>query len=593
MHNSKLPRDPFRFLIAVSRPHLGWALAAFAAVFVGQSLTKSVLYIFQRVIDSAGAYTAGGGELSSVVIWVALYPTIVIVGELVWRLSGFMGLRWSTGARATSHVVLFDYLSRHSAMFFANRFAGALTSNITNVVNGIGSMVELILWQYFPTILNILISFGLVWYTNSVVALVFIGWLLVIVPVNFFFMHKIEKAAKASADGLSKLRGLTVDILSNILAVAQFVRRGDEVVRITGSADSQRRLAAKSWTISEIGLTINSLLMGGFVISMTAASFYFWSHGAITLGQFVLVFTLTANLVDTFVFIGASLSRIAELYGESKEGLSEILTPYEVTDYPKARPLAVTGGTIIYDSVSFAYGTRNVFKNFSVTVRGGERVGIVGPSGAGKTTFVSLLLRQQDVHEGQVCIDGQNIRKVTMESLRAAIAIVPQEPLLFHRTIRENIAYGKPEATDEEVREAARRAEARDFIMELPDGYQTLVGERGVKLSGGQRQRVAIARAILKAAPILVLDEATSSLDSESESAIQKALAELMKEKTVIAIAHRLSTIRAMDRIIVIEGGMIREDGTHDELIAKEGTYARLWNHQAGGFLTAEEELPQ
>jgi ABC-type multidrug transport system fused ATPase/permease subunit len=199
-------------------------------------------------------------------------------------------------------------------------------------------------------------------------------------------------------------------------------------------------------------------------------------------------------------------------------------------------------------------------------------------------------LRQQDVHEGQVTVDGQNIRKVTLESLRSTIAVVPQDPMLFHRTIRENIAYGKPDATDEEIESAARRAEAHNFITELPDGYNTLVGERGVKLSGGQRQRVAIARAILKAAPILVLDEATSSLDSESESAIQKALAKLMEGKTVIAIAHRLSTIRAMDRIIVIESGAVVEDGAHDELLKNEhGTYARLWNHQAGGFLTGDD----
>lgn len=589
MHNlstSALPRNPFHFLLAVTRPHGSWAALSFVAVLAAQLFYSTLPLVFQHIVDGANGYAAHTGSLGSVGFWVAMYPVFVVAGELLYRVSGFTGMRWSTGARATAHVVLFDYLSRHSATYFANRFAGALTSSITNVVNGVGNMIELFLWQYFATILRIGIGLILVWTASPTVMFVFLGWLAVILPLNIFFMSKIEKYSKRSADGLSKLRGVTVDVLTNILAVTQFARRTNEVGRVAGVADEQRRLALKSWFTSEIGLTINSLLMGGFVVSMTASAFYFWSHGTMTLGQFVLVFTLTMDLIGAFVFLGPSLNRVAELFGESKEGLSEILQPYEITDYPKAKPLGVVAGTITYESVGFSYGTRPVFKGFSVMIQGGERVGIVGPSGSGKTTFVSLLLRQQDVHEGQVMIDGQNIRKVTLESLRSAIAIVPQDPMLFHRTIRENIAYGKPSATLEEIAEAAKRAEADDFIKDLPDGYDTLVGERGVKLSGGQRQRVAIARAILKAAPILVLDEATSSLDSESESAIQKALTELMTGKTVIAIAHRLSTIRAMDRIIVIEDGMIREDGTHDDLIAKEGTYARLWAHQAGGFLS-------
>ena len=266
-----------------------------------------------------------------------------------------------------------------------------------------------------------------------------------------------------------------------------------------------------------------------------------------------------------------------------------MLLPHGITNCPTAKELSLSQGGIALEHVGVSYGTRTVFNNLTLTVKGGERLGIVGSSGAGKTTLVSLLLRQQDVHEGLITIDGQNIRKVTLDSLRRAVATVPQEPLLFHRTLRENIAYGAPGATDEEVFEAARRAQAHEFIVEFPDGYDTLVGERGVKLSGGQRQRVAIARAILKSAPVLVLDEATSSLDSESEAAIQTALHTLMENKTVIAIAHRLSTIKEMDRIIVLDGGRIVQDGSHDELLKEvSGIYAKLWNRQAGGFLQDE-----
>lgn len=249
------------------------------------------------------------------------------------------------------------------------------------------------------------------------------------------------------------------------------------------------------------------------------------------------------------------------------------------------KKLNITSGLIKWRNVTFEYGDNKVFNEFDLNIPSGQRVGLVGPSGAGKTTFVSLLLRQHDINKGEILIDGQNIAKVTQNSLRENIAVVPQEPLLFHRSIKENIAYGKPDATDNEIMTVARLARAHEFIKDLPKGYDTLVGERGVKLSGGQKQRVAIARAMLKDAPILVLDEATSALDSESEVAIQEALHKLMRGKTVVAIAHRLSTLREMDRIIVLEGGKIVEDGSHDSLLEHGGVYSRLWKHQAGGFL--------
>jgi len=286
-----------------------------------------------------------------------------------------------------------------------------------------------------------------------------------------------------------------------------------------------------------------------------------------------------------FVTIGHAMNRFIREYGNVEEGLREILVDREIKDVSNASDLVVAKGAISWNKVQFEYGTNAVFDNFELSIKPGQRIGLVGPSGAGKTTFVSLLLRQHDIDSGDILIDGQNISQVTQDSLRENIAVVPQEPLLFHRTIRENIAYGKPDATDEEIIAVAQKAQAHDFIMQLETGYDTLVGERGIKLSGGQKQRVAIARAMLKDAPILVLDEATSALDSESEVEIQKALEILMEGKTVIAVAHRLSTLRKMDRILVLETGKIVEDGSHDELTQSGGTYQRLWEHQAGGFL--------
>jgi ATP-binding cassette subfamily B protein len=312
--------------------------------------------------------------------------------------------------------------------------------------------------------------------------------------------------------------------------------------------------------------------------------------GSISPGDIVLVVTMIFRMRDQMLFIGSHLHHLAETWGEVKESLEEIVEPHEIVDVHSAKPMRVSDGALDFKSVTFVYGSsgREVMSNFVLSIPGRQKVGLVGKSGAGKSTLVKILLRHYDLKSGQIMIDGQNIAKVTQDSLREAIAVVPQEPLLFHRTLRENIAYGNPQATNEEIEHAARLAQAHEFISALPMGYETLVGERGVKLSGGERQRVAIARAILKNAPILVLDEATASLDSESEVAIQKALHELMQGKTVIAIAHRLSTLREMDRIIVLDRGQIVEEGTHQELLDRGGIYSELWRHQAGGFLQDE-----
>lgn len=361
--------------------------------------------------------------------------------------------------------------------------------------------------------------------------------------------------------------------------------QSSEYERIEAQSTHNKAVSNKSWFYSEMTMLSNSIILfvasGGILWTLI----HRWSTGAISTGDLVLVMSLITNISGTLIFIGRVFNDAAAAFAEAEEGLNALLVPHEIVDRVDARELVVSTPTIEWRNVHFTYGEDTVFSDFNLSVREGERVGLIGRSGAGKTTFVSLLLRQHEVTGGQICIGGEDIATVTQHSLRTAISVVPQEPALFHRTIRENIAYGKPDATFEEIMTAAKLAEAHDFIASLPLGYDTLVGERGVKLSGGQRQRVAIARAILKDAPILVLDEATSALDSESEVAIQKALHELMNGKTVIAIAHRLSTLREMDRIIVLDRGAIVEEGTHDALVQKNGIYARLWEHQAGGFL--------
>ena len=303
----------------------------------------------------------------------------------------------------------------------------------------------------------------------------------------------------------------------------------------------------------------------------------------------MLVVTIVFRIEGLLQVLGGNFNRVSETWGEIQESLEEIIEPHEIVDAPAAEELALTDGTIEFREMSFSYESGDVFKALTLTIPGGQRVGLVGKSGSGKSTLMRLILHHHDVHSGSILIDDTDIATVTQESLRDAIGVVPQEPLLFHRTIAENIEYGKPGASQSEIVNAAHLANAHEFIDRLPDGYDSLVGERGVKLSGGERQRIAIARAILKNAPILLLDEATSALDSESEVEIQKALHTLMEGKTVIAIAHRLSTLREMDRLLVLDQGSIVEDGTHDELIEQGGIYAELWAHQAGGFLQDEE----
>jgi ATP-binding cassette subfamily B protein len=351
-------------------------------------------------------------------------------------------------------------------------------------------------------------------------------------------------------------------------------------------AEKSRITHINSWFNAETTMVINMTIVFIFSLAIMYILSLRWQAGLITAGDLILVLAIFSTISGSLIRLGRTFNHVAKAYGKMQEGLDELAVNHEIQDVQGATPLQVNGGRIDWKEVTFEFGSNAVFDEFMLSIEPGQRVGLVGPSGAGKTTFVSLLLRQHEIHGGAIEIDGQNIAEVTQDSLRANIAVVPQEPLLFHRTIKENIMYGNPEATQEEIEEVAKKAQAHEFIMKLELGYDTMVGERGIKLSGGQKQRVAIARAMLKDAPILVLDEATSALDSESEVKIQKALHILMEGKTVIAVAHRLSTLREMDRILVLETGKIMEDGTHDELAQSGGTYQRLWEHQAGGFLT-------
>ncbi|HEX3101038.1 MAG TPA: ABC transporter ATP-binding protein, partial [Pyrinomonadaceae bacterium] len=370
-----------------------------------------------------------------------------------------------------------------------------------------------------------------------------------------------------------------------------------DTVQYTGSTEYEKRHIGehigkqrwthlREWWWSEWILVTNGVLLAIFMLSMFAFGMWLISAGEISVGSLVMIIMIVINLEQRMFFLGQNMTQAVSSYGQVNEGLKELLEPHEIVDRADARLLTIREAAIEFRSIDFAYRGKRVFRgDFNLRIEGGEKVGLVGHSGAGKSTLVSLLLRRFDLDGGCIMIDGQSVSDITLDSLRKAIAFVPQSTSLFHRSIIENIRYGRLDASDEDVVTAAELAQADSFIRELPEGYETKVGERGVMLSGGQRQRISVARAVLRNAPILLLDEATSSLDSISESAIQGALVGLMKNKTVIAIAHRLSTLRAMDRLVIVENGCIVEDGTHEELIALHGVYASLWNSQVSGFI--------
>jgi ABC-type multidrug transport system fused ATPase/permease subunit len=387
----------------------------------------------------------------------------------------------------------------------------------------------------------------------------------------------------------SAVVGAIADAITNHPAIVLFSGGTHEIGRLAAVAARWRDATIRSWVADENIWTVQGLLMIMLNVGMLWGAYRYWAQGLLTVGDFVLIQTYVAGTFDQIFNINRDLRRVYDAFADAGEMVGILEMQPEVQDPKHPEKLGEAHGEVRFVDVDFGYRhAEPILSHFTLAIRGGEKVALVGPSGAGKSTITKLVLRLYDVTQGSVQIDRIDVREIGQDTLRDAIAFVPQDPVLFHRTLMENIRYGRRDASDEEVYAAAREAHCHEFIARLPQGYDTFVGERGVKLSGGERQRIAVARAILKDAPILVLDEATSSLDSESEALIQDALDTLMQGKTVIAIAHRLSTIMHMDRIVVVEGGRIADEGTHDELLARGGLYQKLWNIQAGGFIADE-----
>ncbi|SEE37050.1 ABC transporter ATP-binding protein [Pseudomonas coleopterorum] len=577
-----LPETPFAFARFFVGHFRGWYLAILLLQVVAVTCTVLVPWVLgqiTRVVSTASAANLDWQTLGR--------PLLLFAGLLVLEV---LCTRGATGAhirvlplqrRTVTHAV-YAYLQRHSHRFVSSEFAGALAHKISEVSMGVGQALALLLFDLIPLLVTLTLAVAVLATASVWLALFMLGWSVAFITVCYFLAKRSHPLSQQYSAARSTSNGKVVDAVSNLTNIRLFARHSFEHRYLGDYLDRELKAAGRSFGYMEKIRWFQSICGMSLKVGMLLIALYLWRLGSIDIATFVMATSLSLLIITDVANLSRRFLDFFEATGNIANGVRTLIRPHEVVDEPDAQPLAAVRGAIEFRDVSFGYSPQKpVFEHLQLSIPAGQRVGLVGTSGSGKSSLLNLLLRLYDVNQGQVLIDGQDVRRVTQHSLHQQIGLIPQEPGLFHRSIAENINYGRLDASPQELAQAIHRAGASAFIDGMDQGAESLVGERGVKLSGGQRQRIAIARVLLKNAPILVMDEATSALDSITERFIQEKLDEIMQDKTVIVVAHRLSTVAHLDRILVFEDGRIIEDGSHDDLLAQQGQYFRLWSRQA------------
>jgi len=580
-----------RFVINLVNPYKGLlSVIAVLGVFWACINTLSP-YVLKLIIDHVVDFKGDkSGLFTAIQPYVFGYIALWVGLCIDARLLDWMKLRLLPKLREDIISKMFNYLNQHSHRYFQNNFSGSLVNKISDMQNSVIDIFTL-LEEFYSQILGISVAVITLLFIHPIFSVILMGWALAFFLFTVIFLRRIQNLARIFSESKTSVIGKMVDSIGNIVNVRLFARHVAENQYIHHCLqDMVKKDGAMQMKIIQM-----QLFWSVSIIALMSLNLYFLLHmyakNIVSIGDFTFIITLAINILWNLWFLMSQFVSFAEQVGKCKQALSIIALPHEIVDAADAKPLLVSKGSIQFHNVTFHHEEgKHLFKNKNVVIAGGQKIGLVGFTGSGKSTFVNLILRLFEVESGKITIDDQNIKQVTQKSLREQIALIQQDIGLFHRTLMENIRFGNMNATDEAVIESAKKAHCHEFISQLAGGYQSMVGERGIKLSGGQRQCIAIARAMLKNVPILILDEATSSLDSITEKYIQDALNLIMQNKTTIVIAHRLSTLSKMDRILVFDNGKIIEDGTHEELVAKDGHYAKMWKMQAGGFLPNAED---
>ena len=576
---SRYAHRPLAFVLRYLRGRLAAHLVILTAVVAAVTCSVGTQYGVKNLVDqlSAGPSHAGG-------VWLAFVflMSLIAADNFLWRIASWTASFTFVGVTGDLRRDMFRHLTGHAPSYFSDRLPGMLTSRITATSNAVFTVENMLVWNVLPPCIATVAAIALI----GTVSLPMSAGMIVFAGIMVVAMFHLAAAGKPLhddfADKAAAVDGEMVDVINNMPLVRAFCGFSYEHDRFDATVSRELDARGRSLRYLEKLRITHAGVTVVLTIALLAWAVTLWQRGAATTGEVVLVCTLGLSILSATRDLAVALVDVTQHAARLTEAIATLLLPHELKDHPEAEPLVKTGAAVTFNNIKFRYpGGLKVFDKFSLRIQAGQRVGLVGQSGGGKSTLFTLLQRFYDVQRGAIMIDGQDIARVTQQSLREAIAVVPQDISLFHRSIMENIRYGRPSATDNEVLRAAIAARC-DFIEALPEGMETIVGDRGIKVSGGQRQRIAIARAFLKDAPILLLDEATAALDSESEEAIREALSRLMRGRTVVAIAHRLATLRSFDRVVMLQGGRIIDDGPPDILMQGKGPYRELVAREMG-----------